>query len=153
MAHADKGPVVIRKTILKIPCRYRELGLVRESVVEQAARASLTEDQIAQVEMAVDEACTNIIEHSYGGESAASQIHKTGIVIHLIQFTDRFVVDIFDHGTGFDFSTQTPISPDDWTKSQMERGLGLHIITSFVDDYCYERGTRDGNYLRLTKRI
>ena len=152
MAYSENGAMVT-KTILKVPCRFRDLSLVREIVLEKAFGAGLTEEQASQLEMAVDEACTNIIEHSYGGELAAARFHKSGLVIHLLQFQDRFVVEIFDHGAGFNMEEHPPISPAEWMDAQLERGLGLYIIQHFVDDIRYERGTRDGNYLRLTKRF
>ncbi len=138
---------------LQLPCRYSYLRMIRQSVTDISARSGLTEFQTAQLEMAVDEACANVIEHSYGGERGASRPDHPGLRINLMQCRDRVVVEIYDRGAGFDVDKQRPISPDEYVAAQRERGLGLYIIQKFVDDLQYERGGSAGNCLRLTKRL
>ncbi len=138
---------------LHLPCRYSYLRMIRQSVTDMCARSGLTEFQTAQLEMAVDEACANVIEHSYGGERAGSQPDHPGLRINLMQCRDRVVVEIFDRGTGFDVEKQRPVTPDEYMQAQRERGLGLFIIQKFVDDLQYERGGSAGNCLRLTKLL
>ena len=138
---------------LQLPCRYSYLRMIRQSVTDMSARSGLTEFQTAQLEMAVDEACANVIEHSYGGERGANRPDHPGLRINLMQCRDRVVVEIYDRGSGFDVDKQRPISPDEYVAAQRERGLGLFIIQKFVDDLQYERGGSAGNCLRLTKRL
>ena len=47
---------------------YENLAKIDEQVRQAALKAGLSEKDIYDVELAVDEACTNIIDHSYGGE-------------------------------------------------------------------------------------
>ena len=47
---------------LHLPCRYSYLRMIRQSVLDISARAGLSEFKTAQLEMAVDEACANVIE-------------------------------------------------------------------------------------------
>ena len=139
---------------LHLPCRYSYLRMIRQSVIDMCARAGLSEFKSAQLEMAVDEACANVIEHSYGGESAASNNpNHPGLRINLMQCRDRIVIEIFDRGKGFDFETQPVIEPENYVGSQRQRGLGMYIIQKFVEDVTYERGTSSGNCLRLTKKL
>lgn len=139
---------------LHLPCRFSYLRMIRQSVTDMSARAGLTEFQAAQLEMAVDEACANVIEHSYGGEAgAANNPDHPGLRINLMQCKDRVVVEIFDRGAGFDFETHKDIPPDEYLDAQRQRGLGMFIIRKFVDDVQYERGTSAGNCLRLTKML
>lgn len=137
---------------LHLPCRYSYLRMIRQSVMDICARAGLSEFKTAQLEMAVDEACANVIEHSYGGEtSPTSNPNHPGLRINLMQCRDRIVVEIFDRGIGFDFDSQRSIDPDEYVREERQRGLGMYIIRKFVDEVTYERGTSAGNCLRLTK--
>ncbi len=139
---------------LHLPCRFSYLRMIRQSVVDMSARSGLTEFKAAQLEMAVDEACANVIEHSYGGEAtAAAQPNHPGLRINLMQCSDRIVVEIFDRGRGFDFEGHGVIDPDRYLTDERTRGLGMYIIRRFVDDVTYERGPSSGNCLRLTKLI
>lgn len=139
---------------LHLPCRYSYLRMIRQSVTDMSARAGLSEFQAAQLEMAVDEACANVIEHSYGGEAgAASNPDHPGLRINLMQCKDRVVIEIFDRGSGFGFDAHRVIQPEEYLSDQRQRGLGMFIIQKFVDDVQYERGTSSGNCLRLTKML
>lgn len=150
--NADNNVTIEGFVTLHLPCRYSYLRMIRQSVLDICARAGLSEFKTAQLEMAVDEACANVIEHSYGGEaSAAAHPNHPGIRINLMQCKDRIVVEIFDRGKGFDFDNQRSIDPDEYIKDGRQRGLGMYIIRKFVDDVSYERATTAGNCLRLTK--
>ncbi len=139
---------------LHLPSRYSYLRMIRQSVTDMCARAGLSEFQAAQVEMAVDEACANVIEHSYGGEAgSASNPEHPGLRINLMQCKDRVVVEIFDRGAGFEFENRPVISPEEYLRDSRSRGLGMFIIRKFVDDVRYERATSAGNCLRLTKML
>jgi serine/threonine-protein kinase RsbW len=139
---------------LHLPCRYSYLRMIRQSVTDMSARAGLSEFQAAQLEMAVDEACANVIEHSYGGEAgAANDPDHPGLRINLMQCKDRVVVEIFDRGAGFEFDRQPVIPPEEYVDRERQRGLGMFIIQKFVDDVRYERDAESGNCLRLTKLL
>ena len=139
---------------LRIPRLYVHLAAIRAAVLHTCKRAGLADDKAAQLEMAVDEACSNIIEHSYGGEnSPAPAQDEDGLLIKLIRFPDRIVVEIFDRGAGFDFDASPAVSPADYLDERRQRGLGLFIIRCFVDSVAYDRATPDGNRMRLTKLV
>lgn len=139
---------------LHVPCRYSYLRVIRQAVLDLCARAGMTEFRSAQLEMAVDESCSNIIEHGYSGESDADiEPRHPGLRLNLIQHSDRVVVEILDHGKAFDFNERKVVDPDQYLEDERERGLGIYIIKRFVDEAEYEPGTEAGNCMRLTKRI
>ncbi len=151
---AEKNLAIEGFVTLHLPCRYSYLRMIRQSVLDISARAGLSEFKTAQLEMAVDEACANVIEHSYGGEANASaNPNHPGLRLNLMQCKDRIVVEIFDRGAGFDFDTQRSVEPEEYVQAQRNRGLGMFIIRKFVDDVTYERATSSGNCLRLTKHF
>ena len=152
MASSDREATIVKSSTIQVPVSYKHLHLIREKVLDQASQAGLSEPLSAQLEMADDEACTNIIEHSYGGEIAEDKDHP-GLRVNFVQYLDRIVIEIYDHGAGFDFKKHHIVDPDQYIANRQERGLGMYIITSFVDDVAYQRGTTAGNYLKLTKLL
>ena len=50
------------------PGRFSSLAKIGRLVRQAAKEAGLNDKSAYDVELAVDEACTNIIEHGYGGE-------------------------------------------------------------------------------------
>jgi len=139
---------------LHVPCRFSFLRIIRQTVVDLCAMAGMSEFKAAQLEMAVDEACANVIEHSYGGESAEER-EKThpGLRLNLIQFDSRVEIEIYDYGAGFNLQECEVIDPEKYVANKNERGLGMFIIHKFVDKLDYERGSQYGNCLRLTKQL
>ncbi|MCA9450842.1 MAG: ATP-binding protein [Candidatus Omnitrophica bacterium] len=135
---------------LHLPGKFSYLRIARQSVIDFCARAQLSEFKAAQLEMAVDEACSNIIEHSYGGEIEDG---TSGIQIILTQLPDAVKVEIFDFGTGFDVDNTPPVPPIQYIENCQTRGLGLYSISSFVDECAYTRNTNSGNCLKLVKRV
>ena len=154
MTASQKNNEAEGSVTIHTPSRYSYLRMIRQAVTDLARRSGLTDFKASQLEMAVDEACTNIIEHSYGGEAGSleSPAHP-GLRVNLMNGGDRIVVEIVDRGAGFDFNGQPGVTPDAYLDEGRNRGLGMYIIRRFVDDITYERGTPAGNVLRLTKLI
>ena len=139
---------------LHVPCQMAYLRIVRQSILDMCVRVGLSEFKSAQLEMAVDEASSNIIEHSYGFGSEQPDANKTmGLRVNLIQHKDRIEVELYDHGKGFDFHGHSEVDPDSYVEAERERGLGMYIINRFVDDVQYEHNTPSGNCLRLIKKF
>ena len=139
---------------LHLPGSYRYLALVRDTAVDMARDLGFDEFSAGQIEMAIDESCTNGIEHSYGGEcSLETEPDHPGIIVRFMPQNNGMVVEISDFGTGFDYQQDRIVGPQEYIDNQNERGLGLFIISQFVDDVRYERGSDSSNTMRLTKRL
>jgi len=137
-----------------LPSRYGYLNMIRKSVRALCRRAGLKEEAASQLEMAVDESCANIIEHSYGGEADKSNQPGTGqgMKLNFIQQDNQVVVEVFDFGVGFNFRpADLPRDPVPLLDETHERGLGLVIINRFVDEVEYRQDVGQSNCLRLIK--
>ena len=97
------------------------------------------------VKLAVEEICTNVIEHGYEG--------RTGpIDIEFVSEPERYVISIRDHARPFP-PEQAPAA--DLTSAWEERpigGLGWHLIRNVVDTLEYASTNGDGNRLTFTKQ-
>ena len=91
--------------------------------------------------LAVDEACTNIIKHTYNGA-----IDKL-IIIKATIFDDRIKFILRDFGEKVDLSTIKSRDLNDIRPG----GLGVHLIRSIMDEVIYDNTLKIGNQLTLVK--
>ena len=124
------------------------LPQIRHAVVSAAETAGFNEEDVAKIEMAVGEACTNIIEHAY-----TTQPLKMEIVVLLSRFDNRLEVTIQDYSS-INFAAneaETVDGIEDWIAAGKRRGLGIFIIQSFVDKVEHRFVCGQGNELILIK--
>ena len=124
------------------------LPLIRQAVVEAAEACGFGEEDVAKIEMAVGEACTNIIEHAYNTHPT-----KLEIAVYLTRFPNRLEVTIQDYSS-INFAVDEADTVDgieDWIAAGKRRGLGIFIIQSFVDKVQHRFVCGQGNELVLIK--
>lgn len=118
---------------------------IRNSVNDAISDLNLTTNEKNGINLAIEEACTNVIRHAY--------LYGPGTIRLKIRiFADKVTFSIFDKGRRFDFSrTDTP-DLDRYIKTGRKGGLGLYIIRKMMDDVDYY--SREGeNELRMVKKI
>jgi serine/threonine-protein kinase RsbW len=125
----DPGTVV-----LTVPPRPENLALARLALAGVGSVTGASEAAIADLKLAVTEACTNSILHGYP-EGA------TGELVVRVRAVDSIVeVEIEDDGVGFD-----PAGHDADRRRDDGQGMGLMIIRSLMDSLeieSDESGTR-----------
>lgn len=129
------------------PAKYTSLDDIRTLVAQAAQKAGLSDKAVYAVQLAVDEACTNIIDHAYGGESE-EQIEITCEVTK-----DNLKISMRDKGRPFDMDS---VSSPDLNLPLSERqvgGLGIHLIRNLMDGINYKSTRETGNTLILTKNL
>jgi serine/threonine-protein kinase RsbW len=124
---------------------------IRDMIDEAAARCGFAGEEVAKIEMAVDEACTNIIEHAYKSLQGHGE-SKPEIEVRAQGFQDRLEITILDRSLhNFPIHEHSGIDADHYLAEQRRRGLGLFIIRSFVDDVQHRFINGQGNELLLVK--
>ncbi len=129
---------------LTIPSSTRFLEDARQFVETHAQEAEFADTAVEQFKIAVDEACTNIIEHAYKG----NEDHHIDITI--IIDTDRFTVRIRDEGESFDPTSYKEPNLMELAKKRRAGGFGVHIMRRLMDRVEY-RTRGNVNEVRLTK--
>lgn len=127
------------------PGRFESLVDIRKFVYQAASEAGFHEKDIYAVELAVDEACSNIIEHAYGGEG------KGDIECTCNDLNGSLEIVIRDAGRPFD---PEAVSSPDFSVALSElkpRGAGLFIIRNIMDDVDFKFSKKSGNELRMVK--
>ena len=133
---------------MTVPGEALSLALIRLVVTHLAEVIGFTEEDVGKIEIAVDEACTNVIEHAYKDLQP-----KPVVRVEIQSQADQIIVDIIDHGVPFDFgSYETPRFPEHWADGHM-RGVGLFLIRKCTDEAVYERLPEPANRLRLVKKL
>ncbi len=128
------------------PARFEFLDEIRDLVAQVAREGGFSEKAVYSLQLAADEAATNIIEHAYEGISDAS-IH----VACEMQGEDILIV-MRDMGKPFNpSSVREPNLTADLSKRQIG-GLGVYLMRKIMDTVHYEANAKTGNLLKMTKR-
>jgi serine/threonine-protein kinase RsbW len=130
----------------KLRANLTELAAIRGFVEKTGRDLGLPERTIYDLELAVDEACSNVIRHAYGGQA--------GMIDLAIRREDGCIrVTIRDWGRAFD-PAAVPV-PD--VNAPLEQrplgGLGLFLMRQMMDNVEFEFDPVNGNTLTMTKRI
>ncbi|WP_420645203.1 ATP-binding protein [Candidatus Leptofilum sp.] len=142
------------KHVQTFPGRYEEIQKICQFVAAGAAAAGLDANAIFHIELACDEACTNVIEHAYGGEDQGE------IEVSWQLKADSFIITIHDNGRSFDpdavpkptlpeLSEDAPAPDIDQVKVG---GLGIHFMEQLMDDVTFSFDEARGNTLKLVKK-
>ncbi len=114
----------------EIPARPEYLSLVRSLVVEAAEMdTNLSQERVEDFKVAVSEATTNAIE------AHARACRDESIRIRCKITEDRLEFHITDRGFGF-YPDQIQVlpEPDDPSRLNFERGLGIYLMRVLSDD-------------------
>ncbi len=130
-----------------IPGLLEKVPEVCQFVEAEAEAAGLDERAAYHCQMAVDEWCTNIIEH--GCEDCPGEDHH--IQVKCLDQPGQFVIMIIDDGVQFDPTDLADIDPAKPLEEREPGGLGWFFIRKLMDQVTYEY--RDGhNHLTMIKK-
>ncbi len=131
---------------LTIPSATRHLARVRRFVDQRAHDAGLSERAASEVQLAVDEACANAIEHAYGGRESGE------VEIATRAEAGRFTVIIRHRGVPFDRSAYQPPDLQRAAAERWKGGFGVALMHRLVDEVEYRRRGRTSEVC-LTKLL
>jgi serine/threonine-protein kinase RsbW len=114
--------------------------------METAQACGLDEGEAFKVQLAVDEACTNVIEHAYEGQGGPIEL-SCGLG------ESGFQVTIRDQGRPFDPATVSQPDLDAPLKDRQIGGLGLHFMHVLMDRVEFAFGEAGGNMLTMVKKL
>jgi serine/threonine-protein kinase RsbW len=136
-----------RKFTLHVPSSTENLALIREFVTAVGTQAGFTDDEVARLELAVDEACTNVIEHAYGHDITKE------VVVRATFDDEELRIDVVDTGRGFDPLALPQPPLEQLVAERRSGGLGMQVIKRIMDQVSYEMIPGQKNELRMIKRI
>ena len=131
---------------LTFPAKAEYLLLARLTLSGLARELPLDDELLADLKLAVTEACGNAVRHAYPGAE--------GDVSLVFAIDDgRLLVTVEDYGDGI----QAPNSPEDEADElagPLESGMGMPIIRAIVDELAVEQGSDGrGTVVRMVKYL
>jgi len=125
--------------------RYENLARICEFVTIASEAAGLSEADAYSVELATNEACTNIMEYSYGEDTE-------GKIECSIEADDKGVTIVLrDWGKPFD-ANEVPENTFDEPLEELDlRGVGLRLMRGAMDEVEFEALPVGGNRLTMRK--
>jgi anti-sigma regulatory factor (Ser/Thr protein kinase) len=131
---------------LRCEARLENLERIRNFVEDGCRRAGGDDPSCFALKLAVDEACTNIIQHGYRGRGAGD------VRLTFANDAEKMTVTIQDHAPPFaPDNIPLPDRAPGWER-RAASGLGWHFIQSTMDSVEYRPDARRGNRLTLVKR-
>jgi len=130
---------------LTFPTTFDILDDIRTFVGDQARKAGFNAKDIYSIQLATDEAASNVIEHAY--ERKLDGRFDVSCEFRM----ESFIVILLDHGKAFDPSqVEEPNLKADLSDRKIG-GLGIYLMRKLMDEVRYE-STQAGNLLTMVKR-
>ena len=129
---------------LRFPARAAELKRIRDAVRESLEGCGCSAKSTADIVLATDEACQNIIRHAYRGDS------DNVIELEVEHRGDSLIFSLTDHAPAIDPSQVKPRDLEDIRPG----GLGTYFIRRVMDEVEFlTPPSGRGNLLRMVRRI
>ncbi|MDX6438930.1 MAG: serine/threonine-protein kinase RsbW [Gaiellaceae bacterium] len=136
---ADGGRLVR----LTIPAKPEYITLSRLALSGLSRVRALPDDTLADLKLALTEACSNSVRHAYGEDEGH-------VDISFELRDDRLIVEVADDGSGFEPDVAGSNGDDELS----EGGLGIAIIRSIADEVEIGGGPGGrGSRLRFVKLL
>lgn len=130
---------------LTFPATLDSLSHISLFITDAAERSGLDERATWQVQLAVDEAATNIIQHAY-------DVNERGnITLSWRCEENNFIIILHDQGRGFD---PKDVPPPDLLAPLEDRqigGLGIYLMTRLMDEVHFDFDPHTGNLVTMVK--
>jgi len=121
---------------LSMPARPEGVAVVRQALAGLADALAFDANVVADMKMAVSEACTNVVVHAYDDEAGVLEVDMTA-------GDEGLTIQVRDHGTG--------IKPRaDRSRDVPALGLGLPLIAALSDAFELHGSTGQGTEVRMT---
>ena len=128
---------------ITIPSHPKYLSVVRKTTDAVGKLYGLPEPDLEDIKLAIDEACSNVIKHAYGGDETKK------IVVKYTVTKKRFKVIIEDSGLKAQIEFMQGRSLNDVRPG----GLGIHFIKRVFDRLKFDEKKKKGNRLVLSKTL
>src|SRR5436190_18125447 len=131
---------------VQFSAKFEYLDEIREFVGDIARAGGFDAKDVYNIQLAADEAASNIIEHAYEGVNNGLLELSCGVKGNTI------TIILMDHGEPFDPSiVPLPDLKADLSERKIG-GLGIFLMRKLMDEVRYETKPNKSNILTMTKR-
>ena len=128
---------------ITVPSHPKYLSVVRKTTDAFGKLNELPEQDLEDIKLAIDEACSNVIKHAYGGDETKKIVVKYTVTKKL------FKIIIEDSGTKAHIEFMQGRSLNDVRPG----GLGIHFIRRVFDGVRFDEHKKKGNRLILSRAL
>ena len=132
---------------LEVKAKLENLAVIDDFITESMRQLSMKEDETLRVRLAVNEACTNIIQHAYSGGS------EEPIIVLCSMSGNDLVIEIRDWGKPFDPEAVPQPDIESELFERKEGGVGIFLMRQMMNDVRYVFRAGRYNELRMIKHI
>ncbi|MFM8394318.1 MAG: ATP-binding protein [Acidobacteriota bacterium] len=136
-----------KRFTLEVPSSTENLAMIRDFVKRIGHQTGMDEQGVSNLELAVDEACANVIEHAYGHDISKE------VIIRAVCDEQAVRISVIDMGQGFDAEALAPESIETLIHERKSGGLGIRLIKALMDEVSYEIRPGQKNELHMVKRL
>ena len=123
-----------------------QLAAIRRFVAQAGRDLGLDADPVSDLQLAVDEACTNIVQHAYAGVGGP-------IAITVERVTESVRVILQDWGKQFDPHAAAVPDVTAPLEQRSVGGMGLFLMREIMDEVTFRFSREEGNLLTMVKRL
>ena len=120
---------------LRMEARAADVGVVRQALAGMADALDFDASVLADMKMAVTEACTNVVVHAYDEQAGELEVQ-------MLAGEEDLTIVVRDHGTG--------IQPKPARTEPPALGLGLPLIAALSDAFELRGTAGQGTEVRMT---
>ena len=127
---------------LSLPRDEASVPLTRRLIAQALEIVGVEADTISDVEIALSEACANVLRHAKTGDAYEVRAGFN---------EERAFLEIIDQGEGFDPEVRAP--EGELVADESESGRGVMLMRALMDKVRFETRSDDGNTVILEKRL
>ena len=128
------------KFTLQLPRDALSVPVVRRVLNSSMQTLGVAEDCLTDIEIALTEACTNVLDHAAAGD-------EYEVIAGLDD--NACVIEVIDTGRGFDAEKLGHIDAD----PSAEEGRGIQLIRALVDKVHFRSRAESGTIVHLEKEL
>lgn len=134
---------------LRVPANLQNLRTVSYFVNAIGQRLKLTEKMLFDLELAVEEATTNIVHHAYPQDRPGDMMIRAELLDTVLHIT------LMDWGEPLDPEDVKPFDLNAPVETRIQGGMGLFFINTLMDSVARHTGNQPGepNLLMLQKVV
>jgi serine/threonine-protein kinase RsbW len=137
--HPQSDPSPRLEMSVSLPRQSHSVPVIRRLAAQILRAFGVAADSIHDVELAISEACANVIQHAIDSE---------GYEVSIELAADRCAITVLDRGDGFDASKVGEQEDDD-----AESGRGLSLMRALVDNLNFVSEPKIGAVVHMVKRL
>jgi len=122
------------EVLLTMPARPEGVGVVRQALAGMADALDFEASVLADMKMAVTEACTNVVVHAYDAEAGVLEVEMRAD-------EEGLTIVVRDHGSG--------LQPRPARSEPPALGLGLPLIAALSDAFELRGSAGTGTEVRM----